>query len=46
MCPQESDVLASFTKWRNPDLDGIQTKEKILAELSRLACCGEIRIRG
>ena len=44
--PQQSNVLASFTQRRNPDLDGIQAEKKILAELSRLTCCGKVRVGG
>src|SRR4029077_1051596 len=44
--PQQSDVLASFTQRRNPDLDGIQAEKKIFAELSRLACCRKVCVGG
>src|SRR5580692_9399879 len=46
MRSQQGDILASFTQCRNPDLDGIQTEKKILAELARLACGRKVRIRG
>src|ERR1700693_228020 len=44
MVRQKIDVLAAVPQRRNVDLDGIQTKEKVLAKTSRTGLRIDVRV--